>query len=195
MIQRKKISVSNIFSMLIMALALLVIFNPNAKGYLIRGLMSLGFFQPDTEGYTDHHENLTNIPDIQFKDASGNTTSLSLLKSKVVFINYWATWCPPCIAEMPKVNELYKKFRNDPKVAFLLVDVDNNQPKAKAFMLKNGYDLPLYTQISNVPETLLDGTIPTTLVFGKDGKLIYKHSGAADYSSEKFEAFIKKNLD
>jgi hypothetical protein len=72
------------------------------------------------------------------------------------------------------------------------VDVDNNLPKAKAFMLKNGYDLPLYTQISNVPESLLDGTIPTTLVF-KDGKLIYKHSGAADYSSEKFEEFIRLN--
>lgn len=195
MIQGKKISVSNIFSMLIMALALLVIFNPNAKGYLIRGLMSLGLFQPDPEGYAEKQEKFTDIPDIQFKDGTGIPVSLNSLKSKVVFINYWATWCPPCIAEMPKVNELYKKFRNDPKVTFLLVDVDNDLPKAKAFMLKNGYDLPLYTQISNVPETLLDGTIPTTLVFGKDGKLIYKHSGAADYSSEKFEEFIRQNLD
>jgi thiol-disulfide isomerase/thioredoxin len=195
MIQLRKISVSNIFSILIMALALLVIFNPNAKGYLIRGLMSLGFFQPDAAGYTNHHESLTNIPDLQFKDAGGNTISLSALKPKVVFINYWATWCPPCIAEMPKVNELYKKFRNDPNIAFLLVDVDNDLPKAKAFMLKNGYDLPLYIQISNAPEALLDGTIPTTLVFGKVGKLIFKHSGAADYSSEKFEEFIRQNHD
>ncbi|QEM09782.1 TlpA family protein disulfide reductase [Mucilaginibacter rubeus] len=194
MIAPKKISVSNIFSILIMALALLVIFNPNAKGYLIRGLMSLGLFQPDPEGYAKHSEMLANVSDIQFKDADGNTTSLSSLKSKVVFINYWATWCPPCLAEMPKVNELYKKFKNDSKVAFLLVDVDNDFPKAKAFMLKNGYDMPLYNQISNVPESLLDGTIPTTLVFNKDGKLVYKHSGAADYSSERFEEFIK-NLD
>lgn len=155
--------------------------------------MSIGLFQPDPAGYTRHHESLNDIPDIQFKDAAGNTTSLSTLKSKIVFINYWATWCPPCIAEMPRVNELYKKFRNDPDVTFLLVDVDNNLPKAKAFILKNGYDLPLYTQMSNVPDTLLDGTIPTTLVFSKDGKLIYKHSGAADYSSKEFEEFIRKN--
>ncbi|MET3500257.1 thiol-disulfide isomerase/thioredoxin [Mucilaginibacter rubeus] len=194
MSQQKKIPVSNIFSILIMALALLVIFNPNAKGHLIRGLMSLGFFQPDPGGYVKHPENVTNVPDIQFKDATGNTISLSTLKSKVVFINYWATWCPPCIAEMPKVNELYKKFRNDPKVAFLLVDVDNDLPKAKNFMLKNNYDLPLYIQMSNVPGTLLDGTIPTTLVFDKEGMLIYKHSGAADYSSEEFEKFMR-NLD
>jgi thiol-disulfide isomerase/thioredoxin len=119
------------------------------------------------------------MPDIQFKDAAGNTTSLSALKSKVVFINYWATWCPPCMAEMPSVNELYKKFRNDPKVIFLLVDVDNDLPKAQAFMLKNVMICLYITQISNVPEALLDGTIPTTLVFGKDGKLIYKHSGAS----------------
>lgn len=194
MIQRKKFSLSNIFSILIMGLLVVIIFNPNAKGYLIRGLMSVGLFQPDPAGYTKHHEELTNIPDIQFKDAAGNTTSLSALKSKVVFINYWATWCPPCIAEMPKVNELYKKFRNDSKVTFLLVDVDNDFHKAKAFMLKNGYEMPLFNQISNVPETLLDGTIPTTLVFDKDGKLVYKHSGAADYSSEEFEKFIR-NLD
>lgn len=177
-----------------MALLLLIIFNPDAKSYVIRGLMLAGFFQPDPTEYTKHHEEVTNIPDIQFKDAAGNTTSLSALKSKVIFINYWATWCPPCIAEMPKVNELYKKFKNDPKVSFLLVDVDNDLPKTKAFILKNGYDLPLYTQMSNVPDTLLDGTIPTTLVFNKDGKLIYKHSGAADYSSKEFEEFIR-NLD
>jgi thiol-disulfide isomerase/thioredoxin len=192
MIQRKKISASNIFSSLFVAFALLVIFNPNVKGYVIRGLMSVGFFQPDPAAYAKHPESFANIPDIQFKDANGNHTALSALKPKVIFINYWATWCPPCIAEMPRVNDLYKKFRNDPKVVFLLVDVDNDLPKAKAFMLKNGYDLPLYTQISNVPESLLDGTIPTTLVF-KDGKLIYKHSGAADYSSEKFEEFIRLN--
>jgi thiol-disulfide isomerase/thioredoxin len=193
MIQRKKFSLSNIFSILIMAFLLVIIFNPNAKGYLIRGLMSVGFFQANPTGYTRNHQELNNIPDIQFKDAAGNTTSLSALRSKVVFINYWATWCPPCIAEMPKVNELYKKFRNDPKVIFLLVDVDNDLTKAKAFMLKNRYDLPLYTQISNVPEALLDGTIPTTLVFNKDGKLIYKHSGVADYGSEEFEEFIRLN--
>jgi len=176
-----------------MAFLLVIIFNPNAKSYIIKGLMSIGLFQPDPVGYTRHHEELSNIPDIHFKDTAGNITSLSALKPKVVFINYWATWCPPCIAEMPRVNELYKKFRNDDKIAFLLVDVDNDLPKAKAFMLKNGYDLPLYTQISNVPDSLLDGTIPTTLVFNKDGKLIYKHSGAADYSSKEFEEFIKKN--
>ncbi|UOE51914.1 TlpA family protein disulfide reductase [Mucilaginibacter sp. SMC90] len=192
MIQRKKISASNIFSSLFVAFALLVIFNPNVKGYVIRGLMSVGFFQPDPEAYKQH-ESFANIPDIQFKDTSGNVTSLSTLKPKVIFINYWATWCPPCIAEMPKVNELYKKFRNDPKVVFLLVDVDNDFPKAKAFMLKNGYKMPLYNQVSNVPDSLLDGTIPTTLVFNKNGKLIYKHSGVADYSSKKFEEFIQEN--
>jgi hypothetical protein len=84
MIQRKKISASNIFSSLFIAFALLVIFNPNVKGYLIRGLMSVGFFQPDAEGYTNRHESFANIPDIQFKDANGSTIALSALKSKVV---------------------------------------------------------------------------------------------------------------
>lgn len=188
--QHKKITVSNIISILIIAAMLLVIFNPNAKGYLIRGLMSIGFFQPDPSGYAQQHNKELNLPDLNFKSADGTNTSLSVLKPKVVFINYWATWCPPCIAEMPRVNALYQKFKDSPKVAFILVDVDNDLPKAKAFMLKNGYALPLYTQLSNVPDSLMNGTIPTTLVFGKDGSLLYKHAGAADYSSAKFEAFI-----
>jgi len=109
----------------------------------------------------------------------------------VVFINYWATWCQPCMAEMPGINQLYKQFKNDRAVSFIMVDVDNDPAKAKAFMQKDHYDLPVYTAVNQIPDSLMDGTIPTTMIIGKDGSLLYKHSGVADYSNLNFVSFLK----
>ncbi|AYL96030.1 TlpA family protein disulfide reductase [Mucilaginibacter celer] len=193
MIQRKKISISNIISMLTIALLLLVIFKPEARSYLIRGLMAIGIFNPNPAGFASEEKNFSNIPDLQFKNTEGNLSSIQTLHNKVVFVNYWATWCPPCIAEMPTINQLYNKYRNDEHVKFIMVDVDGDLRKAKAFMDKNGYSLPLYTQTNAVPDSLMNGTIPTTLVFDKQGKLIFKHAGVADYSSKGFDEFIRLN--
>jgi thiol-disulfide isomerase/thioredoxin len=165
--------------------------SPVAKGYLIRGLMAVGSYKPDVTGYAHHHEVYANLPDYRYSDTSGNTISLSALKNKVVFVNYWATWCPPCLAEMPSINKLREKFRNDPQVVFVMVDVDDDFAKSKAFLKKNDYDLPLYNSVSAFPDTLLDGSIPATLVFGKDGSLKYKHTGPTNYSDESFAEFLK----
>ena len=155
--------------------------------------MAIGIFNPDPAGFAAEQKKFTHTPDLGFKSSNGSATSVSTLKGKVVFVNYWATWCPPCIAEMPTINELYNKYKDDEHVAFIMVDVDNDAPKASAFMQKHGYNLPLYTQTKQVPDSLMNGTIPTTLVFDKQGKLVYKHAGAADYSSKGFDEFIRLN--
>lgn len=178
-----------------MILVIITIVNPEAKGYLIRGLMAVGMFQPDPTEYAHHHEAFANLPNYRYNNANGDTVSIASLKNKVVFINYWATWCPPCLAEMPSINKLRQKFKNNTQVLFIMVDVDNDLPKAKTFLQKNNYDLPIYTSINAFPDTLLDGSIPTTLIFGKDGSLKYKHTGAADYNSEKFRDFLDKEAN
>ncbi|GAA3985981.1 TlpA family protein disulfide reductase [Mucilaginibacter dorajii] len=191
MIQRKHFSFSNIGLAIIVALTILTMASPVAKGYLIRGLMAIGSYKPDVTGYANHHKTYTNLPNYSYRDTSGNTVSLSDLKNKVVFVNYWATWCPPCLAEMPSINKLRQKFRNNPQVVFVMVDVDDDFAKSKAFLKKNDYDLPLYNSVSTFPDALLDGSIPTTLVFGKDGSLKYKHTGPTNYNDESFEEYLK----
>jgi thiol-disulfide isomerase/thioredoxin len=175
-----------------MALVVITWVNPTAKVELIRGLMAVGAFKPDPDDYARDHKTPATLPDYTYQDTSGNSISISGLKNKVVFVNYWATWCPPCLAEMPSVNKLYAKFKNNPNIVFIMVDTDNNLPKSRAYFQSNHYNLPLYTSVSKFPDTLLDGTIPTTLIFGKNGKLKYKHSGAADYNSDKFNEFLEK---
>jgi len=195
MIQRKHISKSNIIFILLITLAVVTWISPAVKITLIRSLMAVGAFKPDPEAYTRHPEVFTRLPDYSYRDTSGNIISLSRLKNKVVFINYWATWCIPCLAEMPSVNKLFTRFKNNPKVVFIIVDTDNNPTKASAYLQKNHFSLPLYTSLSKFPDTLLNGAIPTTLIFGKDGKLKYKHTGAADYNSDKFKEFLERETN
>lgn len=190
--QRKYLSASNILFVLLMAAALVTTVNPVAKSYVIRGLMTVGLFKPNAADY--HDKSAGKMPDYGYKSSTGAVTALSQLKNKVVFINYWATWCPPCIAEMPAINSLYQKFKNNPGVVFIMVDVDNNLPKALSFMNHHGYNLPLYTTLSQFPDSLLDGTIPTTLILGTDGRLKYRHTGAAKYDDRKFIDFLNKQI-
>ncbi|MEX2591203.1 MAG: TlpA disulfide reductase family protein [Anditalea sp.] len=134
----------------------------------------------------------TQTPEVKFKDENGKTVSLNSLKGKVVFINFWATWCPPCIAEMPSINKLYSEFRDNDKVMFLMVDVDNNRAKSEKFMKKRKFNLPVYTPAGPVPPSYLGGSIPTTLVLNKDGKVVFKHEGMSDFSNGEFKSFLTK---
>jgi thiol-disulfide isomerase/thioredoxin len=110
----------------------------------------------------------------------------------VVFINFWATWCPPCIAEMPSINNMQKKFKDNKDVVILMVDADNQLEKSQAFMKKHQYDLKVFTPASQIPATLLGGSLPTTVLLNKKGEIVFRHEGAADYENEDFQDYIEK---
>ena len=129
-------------------------------------------------------------PSVVFKDGSGRTIDISKQKGKVLFINFWATWCPPCIQEMPSINTL-KKQLNEKDILFLMVDVDDNYKKSSKFMEKNKYDLPVYTAVSSVPQQFLSGSIPTTVIIDKEGKVVGRHEGGADYMNPEIVKFFK----
>lgn len=120
---------------------------------------------------------------ISFKDKDGKTVSLSSLKGKVVFINFWATWCPPCIQEMPTINELKQSYKGNDDIVFLMVDVDNNIEKSTAFMEDKKYDLPVYVPASEIPSDYLGSAIPTTVILDKSGDMIARMEGGRDYNS------------
>ncbi len=190
--QKRYFNLSNIGLAIVVALTLLTMASPTAKGYLIRGLMFIGSYKPDVSEDGHNLKLHPNLPHYSYRDTSGNIISLSDLKNKVVFVNYWATWCPPCLAEMPAINKLRQKLKNNSQIVFIMVDVDNDFAKSKVFLKNNDYDLPLYSSVNPFPDSLLDGSIPTTLVLGKDGSLKYKHTGPGNYDDESFEAFLKK---
>lgn len=192
---KKKITFSNIFTGILVVFVLAMLFSPDFKGLVIQNLMKIGLFQPSVPiGPTDELaagiSAATQGEEILFKNMKGEVIELGDQKGKVVFINFWATWCPPCIAEMPAINKLYSSFKENEKVMFLLVDVDNSPAKSQKFMDKRKFDLPVYTPASPIPPSYLGGSIPTTLVLNKYGKVVFKHEGMGDFSNEEFKTFV-----
>lgn len=184
----KNYILNGIFILLIAVL----LFVPSAKALLIQGLMEVGLFNPGVEKQTFKSEPALAL---SFKDVNGKITTLNQLKGKVVFVNFWATWCPPCLAEMPSINKLYEKYKNNDDVAFLLIDADNNFEKSLAYMKARNYTMPVYQMNSSVPEQLFAGSLPTTIVFDKQNRLSFKHEGVANYNSKKFTEFIAQLRD
>ncbi|MBZ4190762.1 TlpA family protein disulfide reductase [Niabella sp. 3A5MI-3] len=134
-------------------------------------------------------------PDLKFKDENGKSVSLHSLKGKVVFINLWATWCPPCIHEMPSINELRKNFKDNKDLVFLMVDVDGNIEKSKKWMQGKKFDLPVYIPDGDIPRDLFTGSIPTTIIVDKKNNIIGRQVGGADYMSQEVLDLMKKLLD
>lgn len=149
----------------------------------------------DTNGKKPLVSNAQQTPDLKFKDENGKTISLHSLKGKVVFINLWATWCPPCIHEMPSINDLRKTFKDNKDLVFLMVDVDGKIEKSKEWMKKKKFDLPVYVPDGEIPRELFSGSIPTTIIVDKQNKIIGRQVGGADYSSQEVIDLMTKLLN
>jgi thiol-disulfide isomerase/thioredoxin len=184
----------NIFNILLISFLLAVAFVPPAKAFMLQGLMEIGLFKPSS--FTlNKHEPAKDLSGIRFMDNQGKIVDLESLKGKVIFLNFWATWCPPCQAEMPAINKLYNRFKSDPNVVFIMVDADSNLPKAQKFLDKKKYSFPVYQVASNIPEQLYKGSLPTTIVFDKKGRISFNEEGAANYANKKFVSFIEQLRD
>jgi thiol-disulfide isomerase/thioredoxin len=154
------------------------------------GLMSLGFYNPKIPTLKPD-EKLMAAPAMVVQTVDGKSIDLRQQKGKVVFINFWATWCPPCRAEMPTVNDFYEKVKNDPNIVFLSVDVDNKLNNSSAFMKNSGYQIPVYGgNLDGLPTAFYSGTIPTTLVIDKRGLVVFNHAGKASYDGDEFAKFV-----
>jgi thiol-disulfide isomerase/thioredoxin len=176
-------------SILFYAVILIVIFSPAAKSLLLRGIISTGLFKADIK--KEQPKYISAAPAFSFTDETGNMITSASLKGKVVFINFWASWCPPCRAEMPSLNKLYKDLQNDNHFVFLFVNEDEDRKKAINYIQNNNFSIPLYNRLS-VSEEIFSGTLPTTIVLDKEGKIVLKHEGMADYDNEKFINQLKE---
>lgn len=187
---KKRLTKKNIANALFILLFLIIILVPSAKALVMQGLMEIGLFKPSID--TPKNAVKTDLSAIKFKDAKNNVLTLKDLEGKVVFLNFWATWCPPCLAEMPSINKLYQQFGDDKEVVFLLIDADGDFVKAQRYMDRKQYKMPVYTFASEIPKEIFSGSLPTTVVFDKKGRVSYSGVGAANYESPKFIAFIQE---
>lgn len=159
-------------------------------GTLQRGILATGLITPDIPENTTGFE--TANLGFSFTDDSGTIQSLSDFRGDVIFMNVWATWCPPCIAEMPSIHSLYSDFKDDENISFILVSMDEDFEKAKDFMAKRGYNLPIYHYRSKVPGTYQSSVIPTTYIISPESEIVLQKEGFAKYDTEEFKTFLRE---
>ncbi|MCX2582265.1 TlpA family protein disulfide reductase [Pedobacter sp. MR22-3] len=179
----------NSINILFFMLLLTIIFVPDAKAFLLRSLMTIGFYTPDPVKTVSLASDLDGI---KFKDIKGKLVDLGDLKGKVIFLNFWATWCPPCRAEMPSLHKLFTQFKNDKNVVFIFVDADGDLKKSAKFIADRQYELPVYAFASEIPKQVFESALPTTVIFDRQGRLSFRHEGMANYNDQKFVDFINK---
>jgi thiol-disulfide isomerase/thioredoxin len=127
------------------------------------------------------------------KDMNGADVKLASFKGKVILLNFWATWCGPCKAEIPSLVELQEKYADDLVVLGFSVDDTVDKMKPYAAQYKINYPLLVGNGREDVQEAFgpLFG-IPVSVIIGRDGKIAKKHSGIATKSQ--FEREIKALL-
>ena len=127
---------------------------------------------------------------LQFSDFENNIFSIQNFKGKNLFINYWATWCNPCLAEMPYMAELYEKYKDEEDIIFLylsrekLETIKNYIPKDESLQ-----QLPIYKIVTD-DEFFATSGIPTTFIVNSDGEVIVKDLGTAFWNDESVFKFI-----
>ena len=131
---------------------------------------------------------------LQFEDLEGSQFSLRDFRGKTLFINYWATWCNPCLAEMPSMVELYNIYKDNQDIVFLYLSKENKNtiidyiPKDETLS-----QLPLYKIISD-DELFSTRGIPTTFIVDSSGEVVVKDVGSAIWNDQSVIDYLNNIL-
>ncbi len=173
------------------------------------GLAALTFFNTDLSAKTDSREmdrlfsivGVIKVPPtndpvrINLKDINGKNISLSDFKGKIVFLNFWTTWCPTCRIEMPSMEKLHQKFKNK-DFAMVTVNLRESASKVKAFFKKFKLTFTaLLDSTGEVGASFGIRAIPTTYILDKTGRIIGRVNGPREWDSKAAIALFENLMD
>lgn len=185
---KKKKPLSIFFDVLFVVLVILMLI-PSTRKELSSFIIRTTSLPPSSLDEAEQYSINSQTRSWVLYDTNGEVFKFDDMTDKPVFLNIWATWCPPCVAELPGILELYQE--NKMAANFLLVSYED-PAVVKAFAEKNGYtDLPFYYSTST-PADFESQSIPTTFVISKKGKVMMKKKGAARWNSDKTEQLLKQ---
>ena len=174
-------------------LVVILFVSPDSKAWLMRQMISTGLFNSKIEEQKPGNVGIVS-ENLSLKSENGEIINTSQLKGKVVFMNFWASWCPPCRAEFPSVQKLYENYSGNKDLVFLTVNLDEQVEKGKIYLEKEEFTVPFLIPNGNIPKEFFGGSLPTTVVLDKSGKIRMHHAGMADYSKESFYEEINQLL-
>ena len=145
-----------------------------------------GMTESVAEAESETESDVYMAPDFTLTDQYGEEHTLSDYRGKVVFLNFWATWCPPCRAEMPDIQKLYKEFEEEEREDIAILSIafpgqsgEQDVDGVKAFLEENGYTYPvLMDEKAETMYAYYINAFPTTFMIAKDGSLFGYVPGA-----------------
>jgi len=166
------------FSDLLFIAFIIILLNKDGRIFFQQMILNTGLF-----GNIEQNEN-TPISEANWYwsliDENGNKVQLADFKGQKIFINTWATWCPPCNAEMPYIIELMKL---SPNTTFLFV-TNENPEKVIPHLHKKPWDIPVFYNIQQPVEELAYQSLPTTFIIDENGVLIHKSDGMKKWNNQ-----------
>ena len=135
-------------------------------------------------------------PDFTLTDMSGKKVSLSALRGKVVLVEFWATWCPPCKDAVPEMNKVYEKYK-DKNVEVLAICVDQGSDvmsKLNSFVKEYRVNYPVFVDDKKVNVSYGVANVPVAFIIDKEGKVAKKHVGFMEDLSERVSRDIEALL-
>lgn len=153
---------------------------PPTKVYFIR-LIS---FSPSIQKEATNTVKFYNFP---LKGKNTESVRITDNRNKPIFINFWATWCPPCIAEMPSMKKLYEDYKD--KVDFYFV-TQENWDVVDRFYSKKEYNFPTYGLVTKTPKELTSSSLPSTYIVDKQGNILVDKKGAANWNSQRIRQLL-----
>jgi len=181
----KKLTKDQWINLAMIALLVIILFTP--IGFKIKVYVNklMAFTTPSIETTTE--EILLHKTAWKLYGGNGKNVAVQDFEGKVVLINFWATWCPPCVAEMPNLQELYNSYGD--KVNFLFIAHDEAR-KVNKFLDKNGYEIPVFYEKGGTPEKLNSRSIPITFIIDKKGAIVVRETGASNWNSKKIRTLL-----
>lgn len=190
----------NIFSSILALFFVVLLVSPEAKTFFMRQIASTGLLNPkvkevSVDQTTVESENLSPKINFYLKDEKQNILNTAEMEGKVVFINFWASWCPPCRAEFPSIQKFYDQYKTQENLVFLTINLDDDPAAGKNYLTKENFTVPFLTTENEIPTEYFRGSLPTTLLLDKKGNIRMNHAGMADYSSSGFYSQVDQLLN
>ncbi|MDO6759078.1 TlpA disulfide reductase family protein [Tamlana sp. 2_MG-2023] len=180
---KSNLSLKNMFFVVVIILLIIPQTRQPIQIWINKGL---ALFSPSTTAKENQHV-LTDYNWL-LKTKSGELINLEASKGKVILINFWGTWCPPCIAEMPSMQALYEDYKD--KVEFVFIS-DEDHSLTNTFLEEKGYTFETFVPRTAHPKIFNVTSIPRTFLIDKSGHVIIDKTGAANWDSKE----VRKTID
>jgi thiol-disulfide isomerase/thioredoxin len=143
-------------------------------------------------------QSLSSVSGLVVAARDGKSLDLSKLRGKVALIHFWATWCPPCVEEMPELERFWQRYRANPKLALYAVSVDDSWEAIDKFRAQSPFDFPVYRDQGSATAHRFGTTkFPETYIADADGRILYHLAQAIDWDApevaQNIDAMLKKD--